>query len=71
MTDIHSCSYYCDRPECIRAQRDQLRSMLLERQWRGLTDAELFDLWIRSPAETEDRFAFAHAIADKLREMNT
>jgi hypothetical protein len=25
MTDIHSCSYYCDRPKCIKAQRDELR----------------------------------------------
>ena len=24
-SDIHSCSYYCDRPECIKAQRDELR----------------------------------------------
>lgn len=32
MTDIHSCSYYCDRPECIKAQRDQLRGGLLERE---------------------------------------
>ena len=22
----HTCSYYCERPECIRAQRDELRS---------------------------------------------
>ena len=22
--DVHSCSYYCDRPECIKAQRDEL-----------------------------------------------
>ena len=28
MTDIHSCSYYCNRPECIKAQRDELRSRL-------------------------------------------
>ena len=28
MTDIHSCSYYCDRPECIKAQRDELRERL-------------------------------------------
>jgi len=21
---LHSCSYYCDRPECIKAQRDEL-----------------------------------------------
>lgn len=25
MNDIHSCSYYCDRPACIKAQRDELR----------------------------------------------
>jgi hypothetical protein len=23
--DGHSCSYHCDRPECIRRQRDELR----------------------------------------------
>ena len=37
MTDIHSCSYYCERPECVRAQRDELR----DRQWVSLTDAEI------------------------------
>ncbi len=25
---IHSCSLYCDRPECIRQQRDMLRDAL-------------------------------------------
>ena len=25
MTDIHSCSYYCTNPACIKAQRDELR----------------------------------------------
>ena len=30
MTDIHSCSYYCDRTECIKAQRDELRSRLAQ-----------------------------------------
>lgn len=24
--DIHSCSYFCDRPDCVRAQRDELRA---------------------------------------------
>jgi hypothetical protein len=23
--DIHSCSYYCTRPDCVKAQRDELR----------------------------------------------
>ncbi len=25
---IHTCSYYCDRPECVLAQRDELRHKL-------------------------------------------
>ena len=24
----HTCSYYCERPECIRAQREELRDRL-------------------------------------------
>lgn len=28
MKDIHSCSYFCDRPECVKAQRDELRDKL-------------------------------------------
>jgi hypothetical protein len=30
MTDIHSCSYYCDRPKCVKAQRDELRDKLAQ-----------------------------------------
>ena len=25
---IHSCSYYCERPECVKEQRDELRELL-------------------------------------------
>jgi hypothetical protein len=37
---IHTCSYYCDRPDCIRAQRDELRQKLeqekpLPEDWYG------------------------------------
>jgi hypothetical protein len=28
--DIHSCSYYCNRPACIEAQRNELRDKLFE-----------------------------------------
>lgn len=28
MTDQHTCSYYCELPGCIRAQRDQLREWM-------------------------------------------
>ena len=41
-----------------------------KREWVGLTDAEMFNLWVRCPAETEDRFAFARAIEAKLKEKN-
>ena len=27
---IHSCSYYCERPECIKAQRDELVQRFVE-----------------------------------------
>ena len=36
MTEVHSCSYYCDRPECIKAQRDELRDRL-----GSMTDREI------------------------------
>ena len=42
-----------------------------EREWQGLTDEEMFSLWVKCPAETEDRFAFARAIEAKLKEKNT
>lgn len=29
--DIHRCSYFCGRPECIKRQRDELREELLVR----------------------------------------
>ena len=30
MKDIHSCSYYCNRPECVLAQRNELRDKLAQ-----------------------------------------
>ena len=32
MSDIHSCSYYCTRPACVLAQRDELRDKLHKQQ---------------------------------------
>jgi hypothetical protein len=31
-TDIHSCGYYCERPLCIKAQRDELRNKMFSDQ---------------------------------------
>ena len=39
--EIHTCSYHCHRPACIKAQRDELRDKLSQRQWVGLTDDEI------------------------------
>jgi len=64
VTDIHSCSYYCDRPECIKAQRDELR----EKVWVGLTDAEI-DLALKS-CNTLDTYKYFRAIEAKLKEKN-
>jgi len=63
MDDIHSCSYFCDRPACVKAQRDKLREILYERTWVGLTDEELFGL-------TDEMYSFAHHIEAKLKEKN-
>ena len=55
---LHTCSYYCERPECIRAQRDELRQKLEQaeqivpsdysnshqREWVGLTDEEIKEI---------------------------
>ena len=30
--DIHSCSYFCDRPACIKTQRDQMREQKLKNE---------------------------------------
>jgi hypothetical protein len=30
MTEVHSCSYYCNRTKCIKAQRDELRERLAQ-----------------------------------------
>lgn len=48
-----------------------LNMAMPQREWQGLTDEEMFSLWVRCPAETEDRFAFARAIEAKLEEKNT
>ena len=41
------------------------------REWVDITDGELFDLWMKSPAETEDKFAFVKAALAKQKEKNT
>jgi len=42
-----------------------------QRTWVGLTEDERYKLWLTTPSETEDRFAFAKAIEQALKERNT
>jgi hypothetical protein len=41
------------------------------KSWVGLTEDEQYKLWLTTPSETEDRFAFAKAIEQALKERNT
>jgi len=45
---IHTCSYSCDRPECIRAQRDYLRDRL-----EALTAAQQQGLKVVEPVRNQ------------------
>jgi hypothetical protein len=40
--EIHSCSYFCERPACIKAQRDELRDRAVDAPvaLREITDEE-------------------------------
>jgi hypothetical protein len=59
MNDIHSCSYYCSRPECVRAQRDDLRDKLERQQERrAMTDRERFEAWWDQDFQHEDSNPF-------------
>jgi len=42
-----------------------------KKPWVGLTEDERYKLWLTTPSETEDRFAFAEAIEQALKERNT
>lgn len=44
---------------------------LFKKEWVSLTDEVLFNLWVKSPAESEDRFAFVKAVMAELKEKNT
>jgi hypothetical protein len=53
---------------------DFFRDLLYQampRTWAGLTDDEWYKLWLTTPSETENRFAFAKAIEQALKERNT
>jgi restriction endonuclease S subunit len=65
---MHTCSYYCEKPECVLAQRDELRQKLeqAEKQWVGLTDEEKEEI-----GKEKNRWdEIFEAIEAKLKEKN-
>jgi len=70
--DIHSCSYYCEYPACIKRQRDYMRERLLERKWVGLTDDDIDTLQLGLMREyRHGTYALARAVEKLLEEKNT
>jgi hypothetical protein len=47
--DIHTCSYYCSRPECITRQRDQMRDWIHE----TLGNDEFIKMMLYKPEEQQ------------------
>ena len=66
--DIHSCSYYCHRPECIKAQRDELRV-----KYAKLADAHSLALQQNqsnaSMSSAGAVFDFQERLADAIEDM--
>jgi hypothetical protein len=67
MTDqIHSCSYYCHIPSCVKAQRDELRDKFVAiPDTHRVVSVEFLDEILRRcyvPFKTEDKL---RAIIDK------
>lgn len=60
--NIHSCSYYCDRPECIKEQRDTL----VKQKFVPLTDQEIIEAIKHISHNEMSAFAIARAI-EKFR----
>lgn len=63
---IHSCSYFCTRPECIRAQRDELReeAAKMRRMWldvqSGLQEEMIENIGLRKQVAALEQDAYRH-----------
>lgn len=64
--DIHSCGYYCDRPLCVKAQRDELREKLLTKEWVSLTNEEINQIYTCAMSDMD----FIFDTQAKLKEKN-
>jgi hypothetical protein len=59
MTDVHSCSFHCQSPDCARVQRDQLWQ-LVQKIYSAVNQIEPDNRWT-----FEQTMAYA---VDKLKE---
>jgi len=53
----------------MQEEIDELREYIEQRTWVGLTDEEMYKVWL-SVDEENDRMAFGKAIEAKLRNKN-
>jgi hypothetical protein len=59
---IHTCSYFCERHECIKAQRDELRQKIeqaedavaAEREACAKVCEDMWHEWLDSPSPEEN-----------------
>jgi hypothetical protein len=58
-----SCGGFCKKSGC---ERENIKP----KEWVGLTDKEMYKLWLTTDEET-DRMAFGKAVEAKLKEKNT
>lgn len=66
-TDIHSCSYYCERPACIKAQRNELRDKEPGRSLRVHTLSTLLHDWRQFAADVRAADCAGQEWLDELK----
>ena len=63
---IHSCGYHCDKPGCIKAQRDELVNRFIVPR-EPLTDVEIIEAIKHISHNEMSAFAIARAIERILK----
>ena len=70
---IHSCSYYCERPDCIKAQRDELRERLAQLEQKPVPWESFFKRycpWLEQPEQGGKTGWPAGMLQDDSRELS-
>ena len=62
MNNIHSCVYHCDKPGCIKAQRDDLVKKFIVNARKPLTEDEISEIAMDCSFVSESDTYFARAI---------